>query len=89
MPKGNGGPRVKDSRLYKVLRHEGIKKAKAVRIANAVEGPPASSVPKQGRRSAAHDKLTKSDLLARAREVGVKGRSSMRKTELVKALRGA
>jgi hypothetical protein len=89
MPKGNVGPSVKDSRLYKVLRHEGIKKAKAVRIANAMVRSPGSRVPKQSRRSAAYEKWTKSDLRARARKVGVKGRSSMRKTELVKALRGA
>jgi hypothetical protein len=87
MPKGNVGPSVKDPRLYKVLRQEGIKKAKALRIATAVAGPSASRASTQSRRSAAYDKWTKSQLLARARKVGVKGRSSMRKTELVKALR--
>jgi hypothetical protein len=89
MPKGNVSPSVKGSRLYKVLRREGIKKAKAARIANAAVGSSGRRVSKQGRRSAAYEKWTKSDLLARARKVGVKGRSSMKKTELVKALRRA
>jgi Rho termination factor, N-terminal domain len=89
MQKANVRPSVKDSPLYKVLRHEGIKKAKAVRIANAVMPSSGSRVPKQNRRSAAYEKWTKSDLLARARKVGVTGRSSMRKSELVTALRGA
>lgn len=89
MPKGNVGPNVKGSRLYKALRSEGIKKAKAARIANVVGGSSRRKVSTHGRRSAAYDKWTKLDLLARARKVGVKGRSSMKKDELVEALRKA
>jgi hypothetical protein len=89
MPKGNDGPSVNGSRLYKALRSEGIKKAKAARIAKVVGGPSGRTTSTRGRRSDAYDKWTKLDLLARARKVGVKGRSSMKKDELVKALRKA
>ena len=83
------GPSVKDKRLYEALRNEGIKKQKAARIANAAAAPDSSreAVARTGGESPAYEKWTKADLLTKAREVGLVGRSTMTKDDLVLALR--
>ncbi len=87
MPKKGTGPSVKDKRLYKALRDEGIKKKKAARIANSAAAESGQTVAERGGQSDSYDEWTKSALLARARQVGVTGRSTMTKTQLVEALR--
>ena len=87
MPKKDPGPSVKDTHLYQALRNEGIKKKKAARIANAADASSRRSVSGKGGSAPSYDDWSKSDLLDRAREVGVKGRSGMNKSELVRALR--
>lgn len=42
---------------------------------------------RKGGKSGSYDDWTKPDLLRRAREIGIKGRSTMTKVELIKALR--
>ncbi|MGH9066549.1 MAG: Rho termination factor, partial [Acidimicrobiales bacterium] len=59
----------------------------AARIANASAGSSRSKVGKRGGRSPAYEEWSKEDLYGRAREIGVEGRSSMSKPELVDALR--
>ena len=86
-PTKDPGPSVKDKHLYEALRGEGMKKSKAARIANAAAASSRKSVGKRGGKSPSYTEWSKSDLLAQARKVGIKGRSSMRKQELVKALR--
>lgn len=81
------GPSVKDSKLYEKLRDEGNSKQKAARIANAAAGSSRKAVGKKGGSSPSYDDWSKYDLLKQAKKVGVKGRSSMKKPELVKALR--
>ncbi len=78
---------VKDERQYKALRREGASKEKAARIANASAGSSRSSTGRKGGRSSAYEEWSKQDLYDKAREVGIDGRSSMSKGELVKALR--
>ena len=46
-----------------------------------------SEVGRKGGSSPSYDDWTKADLVKRAREVGVEGRSKMDKAQLVKALR--
>ena len=58
---------------------------KAARIANAAAATSRSRV--GGRKSGSYDDWTKPDLLKRAGEIGIKGRSTMTKAELIKALR--
>ncbi len=88
MPPGkSSGPNVKDKKLYKKLRGEGNSKKKAARIANAAAGSSRSKVGRKGGKSSSYDDMTKSELYDRAKKVGIKGRSSMSKGELVKALR--
>jgi hypothetical protein len=81
------GPSVKDDELYEKLRDEGASKEKAARIANASARTSRRSVGKKGGHSPAYDDWSKSDLQQRARELGIEGRSTMTKSELVDALR--
>lgn len=87
MPKREPGSSVKDPELYEKLRDEGESKEKAARIANAAAGSSRSKVGKKGGKSASYDDWNVDDLRKRAAEIGIKGRSSMNKGELVKALR--
>jgi len=85
--KKDPGPSVKDKKLYQELRGDGNSRQKSARIANAAAASYRKKVSKKGGRSAAYVDLSKTDLLARAKQVGIKGRSGMSKSELVKALR--
>ena len=81
------GPSVKDPKTYEALRDDGASKEKAARIANAAASSSRSAVGRKGGRSGAYDDWTKQDLLRKAREIGIRGRSSMNKSQLVQALR--
>ena len=78
---------IKDEKQYKALRREGASKEKAARIANASSNSSRSAVGRKGGKSGSYDDWSKSDLVERAREVGIEGRSKMNKSELVKTLR--
>ena len=81
------GRSVKDPELYEALRDDGASKEKAARIANAAANTSRSAVGRKGGRSGDYDDWTKADLMTRAREIGIRGRSSMTKSQLVDALR--
>jgi hypothetical protein len=87
MPGRKPGPSVKDPDVYEALRDEGNSKEKSARIANASANTSRSKVGRKGGKSPAYDEWTVTDLRKRAAEIGVSGRSSMGKAELVKALR--
>ncbi len=88
MPKGKSpGPSVKDPKMYESLRDEGASKEKAARISNAAAGSSRSKVGKKGGKAANYEDQTKEQLLKRAREIGIEGRSRMSKGELISALR--
>lgn len=78
---------VKDEKTYQKLRDRGESKEKSARIANAAAGSSRRKVAATGGKSGSYQDMSKADLLKRAREVGIKGRSSMSKSELIKALR--
>jgi hypothetical protein len=78
---------IKDEKTYEKVRKQGASKEKAARVANAAAGQGRSTVGKRGGRSSKYEDMSKQDLYDRAKEVGIKGRSSMNKQELVKALR--
>ena len=81
------GPSVKDEELYEELRDEGNSKEKAARIANAAAASSRSEVGRKGGQAGAYEDWTVDELQDRAREIGIDGRSSMTKGELIEALR--
>jgi len=83
------GPSVKDDELYEKLRDEGNSKQKSARIANAAANTSRKAVGRKGGKSGAYDDWTKQDLYDRAKELGIDGRSSMSKGQLVTALRNS
>jgi hypothetical protein len=85
---------IKNEKTYSKLRGKGESKEKAARISNAMANgkggtskSAAAKVGRKGGKSAAYEEWSKPDLVRRAREIGIKGRSTMSKPELVKALR--
>ena len=81
------GSSVKDDKTYEALRDDGASKQKAARIANAKAG--GGNPSGKGGKSSKYEDKTKSELMDKAREVGVEGRSAMDKGELIDALRNS
>ena len=81
------GPSVKDPELYEELRKDGASKEKAARIANAASRSSRSEVGRKGGKSADYEDWKVTDLRRRAGEIGIEGRSRMKKDELIRALR--
>jgi hypothetical protein len=80
----NHGSQIKDDGQYEALRREGASKEKAARIANAGSR---SSTGRKGGSSSSYEERSKKELLEKAREIGIEGRSSMDKGQLIDALR--
>ena len=80
-------PQIKDEKTYRALRREGNSQEKSARIANAAAGSSRKQVSTRGGKSPSYDEWTKKQLAERAREIGIKGHSSMSKQELISALR--
>ncbi|MEU8803743.1 Rho termination factor [Spirillospora sp. NPDC048819] len=78
---------IKDEKTYQKLRDRGESKEKAARIANASAGQGRKKVGRKGGENPPYGDWTKDELMKRAREIGVEGRSSMSKSQLVDALR--
>jgi len=87
MPRRSPGPSVKDKHLYEELRDEGNSKEKSARIANAAAASSRKKVASKGGSSGSYDDWSVADLRKRASEIGIEGRSSMSKAQLVDALR--
>jgi hypothetical protein len=81
------GSSIKDPDQYEALRDEGMSKEKAARISNASAAEGRSEVGKRGGEAEDYEDRTKDELLDRAREIGIDGRSKMSKSELIDALR--
>lgn len=87
MPGRKPGPSVKDKETYEALRRDGASKEKAARIANAQAAQGKKSVGGRGGKAGSYEDWTVDKLRKRAAEIGIEGRSGMRKRELVNALR--
>ncbi len=83
----NHGPTVKDDKTYEALRDDGASKQKAARIANAKAG--GGNPSGKGGKSSKYEDKSKSELMDKAKQVGVEGRSKMNKGELIDALRNS
>jgi Rho termination factor, N-terminal domain len=78
---------IKDEKTYRRLRDQGESKEKSARIANAAAATSLGQVGRKGGKSGSYDEWTKQDLVKRAKEIGIKGRSTMSKAQLIEALR--
>ena len=78
---------IKDEKTYQKLRDQGESKEKSARIANAARAARAARSGVRVARAALYDDWSKEDLVQRAKEIGIKGRSRMSKAELIEALR--
>ena len=74
--------RIKDEKTYQKLRQEGESKEKSARIANAAAGTSRQKVGAKGGKNGSYEDWSKDDLVTRAREIGIKGRSTMSKEQL-------
>ncbi|WPR64357.1 Rho termination factor N-terminal domain-containing protein [Glutamicibacter protophormiae] len=83
------GSRIKDEELYEELREEGNSKQKSARIANAAARDGREAVGKRGGKAGSYEDWNVTDLMDKAREIGLEGRSKMRKAELIEALRNS
>jgi Rho termination factor, N-terminal domain len=81
--KRDPGPSIKDKDRYEAIRDEGMSKEKAARIANT----DATTAGRRGGSAPPYEEWTRDELYDKARQVGVDGRSSMTKGELISALR--
>ena len=83
MPRGGSlGPSVRRPRQYEAMRDQGMSKSKAARISNA-----GKSAARKGGHSSDYEDMTKDQLMDRARQRDISGRSSMNKGQLIRALR--
>lgn len=87
MPRRDPGPSVKDDELYEKLRSEGNSKEKSARIANAAANSSRHDIGEKGGSSPAYEDWKVDDLRERAASIGIEGRSSMNKKQLIEALR--
>jgi len=78
---------IKNEKMYEELRKQGDSKEKAARISNAAAARGRSSVGRKGGKSGSYDDWTVHDLKKRAKELGLTGYSSLKKDDLISALR--
>lgn len=82
MAEESNGKRIKNPEQYEALRDKGMSKEKAARIANS-----GSESSEKGGKADPYEEWTKDELYDKAQQIGIDGRSSMDKEELIEALR--
>jgi len=83
------GTGVKNKALYKRLRNLGVSTKESARVANANAKTPSKKASQRGGAASSYANWKVPELRARAKKVGIKGRSTMSKKQLVKALRAS
>jgi len=86
---GKTNPSLKDPELYEALREDGASKQKAARISNAAAKKGRSAIGRKGGKSGDYEDWTVVELRAKAKEIGLTGYSSKKKTELISDLRNS
>jgi hypothetical protein len=80
---------VKNKALYKRLRNLGVSAKESARVARASIKTPSKKASARGGAASSYDNLKVPELQRRAKKAGIKGRSIMKKKQLVKALRAS
>jgi hypothetical protein len=78
---------VKDKALYKRLRNLGVSVKESTRVANAGAKTSRKKASQRGGAATSYANWKVPELRRRAKQAGVKGRSTMNKKQLIKALR--
>lgn len=88
MPRNaRNAPQLKDPELYDRLREEGASEEKAARISNAAAKEGRGTVGRRGGEAADYEDRTVKQLQERAKELGLKGYSHLRKKDLIDLIR--
>ncbi len=80
---------VKNKALYKRLRNLGVSVKESTRVANAGAKTSRKKASQRGGAATSYANWKVPQLRRRAKKVGIKGRSTMNKKQLIKALRSA
>jgi hypothetical protein len=84
------GTGVKNKALYKRLRNLGVSVKESARVANiSAKKTPSKKASARGGAASSYANWKVPELRRRAKKVGIKGRSTMNKKQLVKALRAS
>lgn len=86
MPRGRGS-NLKDREMYEELRKDGASKEKAARISNAAASQGRKTVGKRGGNAQDYEDRTVPELRKRAKELGLRGYSGKKKSELISMIR--
>ncbi|MDR6986861.1 hypothetical protein J2Y66_001331 [Paenarthrobacter nitroguajacolicus] len=84
---GKKNSSLKDPGLYEELREDGASKEKAARVSNAAARQGRKEVGHKGGKSGDYDDWTVDKLKSRAKELGLKGYSDKKKSDLISMLR--
>ena len=89
MVQKKAGTGVKNKALYKRLRNLGVSAKESARVAKASVKTPSKKASARGGAASSYANLKVPELQRKAKKAGIKGRSTMNKKQLVKALRAS
>jgi hypothetical protein len=87
MVQKKAGTGVKNKALYKRLRNLGVSAKESTRVANSAAKTSSKKASQRGGSATSYANWKVPQLRRRAKQVGIKSRSTMNKKQLIKALR--